>query len=70
MILDGRQLEFYKYDGDYKPFLEDVRDRLNVVADSWSREQKDHCLEETEQSFRVTLRITWLPFVCLVLRCL
>lgn len=53
MILDGRELEFYKYDGDYKPLLEDVRDKLNDVALSWSREQKDHCLGETEQSFKV-----------------
>ena len=53
MILDGRQLEFYKYNGDYKPYLEDVRDRLNEVASAWSRDQKDHCLGETEQSFRV-----------------
>lgn len=53
MILDGRELEFYKYEGDYKPLLEDVRDKLNDVALNWSREQKDHCLGETEQSFKV-----------------
>ena len=53
MILDGRELEFYKYDGDFKPLLEDVRDKLNEVASNWSREQKDHCLGETEQSFKV-----------------
>lgn len=54
MILEGRQLEFYKYEGDFKPYLEDVRDKLNEVAANWSREQKDHCLGETEQSFKVS----------------
>ena len=53
MILDGRELEFYKYNGDHRPLLEDVRDKLNEVASNWSREQKDHCLGETEQSFKV-----------------
>ena len=53
MILDNKKLEFYNYDGDYKPFLEDVRDRLNSVAEGWTRDQKDRCLQETEKSFQV-----------------
>jgi hypothetical protein len=53
MILDGRTLEFYKYEGDYKPLLENVKDSLNRVAENWSRDQKDQCLEETETSFKV-----------------
>ena len=53
MILDGRELEFYKYDGDHKPLLEKVRETLNEVAAGWTREEKDRCLEETEQSFKV-----------------
>ena len=68
MILDGRELEFYKYNGDYKPFLEDVRDNLNEVASNWSREQKDHCLGETEQSFKV--RTSGENKACQNLRCL
>lgn len=52
MILDGRTLEFYKYEGDYKPLLENVKDSLNRVAENWSRDQKDQCLEETETSFK------------------
>ena len=55
MILDNKKLEFYNYDGDYKPFLEDVRNRLNEVAEQWTREQKDHCLQETEKSFQASL---------------
>ena len=57
MILEGQELEFYKYDGDYKPLLEGVRDNLNEVASSWDRDQKDHCLGETEQSFKVRLSV-------------
>ena len=51
MILDNATLQFYQYEGDYKPYLENVRDSINTVADSWTREQKDHCLEETKNSF-------------------
>ena len=51
MILEGRELEFYKYDGDFRPKLDAVRETLNKVASNWSREEKDHCLEETKASF-------------------
>ncbi|XP_026441877.1 heme oxygenase 1, chloroplastic-like [Papaver somniferum] len=52
MILEKRELEFYKWDGDLKQLLQNVRDKLNIVAESWSREEKNHCLEETEKSFK------------------
>ncbi|KAK9101992.1 hypothetical protein Sjap_019246 [Stephania japonica] len=51
-ILDKKELEFYKWDGDLSQLLQNVRDKLNKVAESWSREEKDHCLEETEKSFK------------------
>ncbi|THU49134.1 hypothetical protein C4D60_Mb06t06360 [Musa balbisiana] len=68
-ILDNKELEFYKWDGDLSQLLQNVRDKLNRVASSakhgfspelfvphllqsWSREEKDHCLEETEKSFK------------------
>ena len=41
-----------QYDGDYKPLLDGVRQALNDVAEGWTREQKDHCLDETMMSFR------------------
>ncbi|XP_043699180.1 heme oxygenase 1, chloroplastic-like [Telopea speciosissima] len=50
-ILDNKELEFYKWDGDLSQLLQAVREKLNKVAESWSREEKDHCLEETEKSF-------------------
>ncbi|GMH18957.1 hypothetical protein Nepgr_020798 [Nepenthes gracilis] len=51
-ILNKKELEFYKWDGDLPHLLQTVREKLNKVAESWSREEKNHCLEETEKSFR------------------
>ncbi|TYI76278.1 hypothetical protein E1A91_D06G064900v1 [Gossypium mustelinum] len=51
-ILDKKELEFYKWDRDLSQLLQNVRDKLNKVAESWTREEKNHCLEETEKSFK------------------
>lgn len=51
MILDNKQLNFYKYDSDVKELLNGVRDNINEVAEGWTREQKDRCLDETEKAF-------------------
>ncbi|CAI0542923.1 unnamed protein product [Linum tenue] len=51
-ILDNKELEFYKWEGDLSQILQNVRDKLNKVAENWSREEKNHCLEETERSFK------------------
>jgi heme oxygenase len=51
-LLDKKELEFYKWDGDLSQLLQNVREKLNKVAESWTREEKDHCLEETEKSFK------------------
>lgn len=51
-ILDKKELEFYKWEGDLSQLLQSVREKLNRVAENWSREEKDHCLEETEKSFK------------------
>ncbi|EOY31064.1 hypothetical protein QUC31_019963 [Theobroma cacao] len=51
-ILDNKELEFYKWDGDLSQLLQNVRDKLNKVAESWTRDEKNHCLEETEKSFK------------------
>lgn len=50
-ILDKKELEFYKWEGTLSQLLQNVRSKLNQVASSWSREEKDNCLEETEKSF-------------------
>jgi len=56
-ILDGRELEFYKCDGDLVKMLKDVKEKLNKVAEGWSREEKNRCLEETRKSFTYSGKI-------------
>ncbi|XP_061337401.1 heme oxygenase 1, chloroplastic-like [Gastrolobium bilobum] len=51
-LLNSKGLEFYKWDGDLSQLLQNVRDKLNKVAQEWTREEKNHCLEETEKSFK------------------
>ncbi|XP_074556053.1 heme oxygenase 1, chloroplastic-like isoform X2 [Curcuma longa] len=41
-ILDNKELEFYKWHGNLSELLQN----------NWSREEKDHCLEENEKSFK------------------
>jgi len=50
-ILNKKELEFYKWEGTLSELLQNVRTKLNQVASSWTREEKDHCLEETTTSF-------------------
>jgi len=56
-ILDGRELEFYKWDGDLLKMLKHVKEKLNKVAEGWSREEKNRCLEETGKSFKYSGKI-------------
>ena len=35
MILDNKQLNFYKYDSDVKELLNQVRDNINQVCMPW-----------------------------------
>eukprot|EP00850_Spirogloea_muscicola_P012651 SM000082S22893 [mRNA] locus=s82:471914:474183:- [translate_table: standard] len=52
MILDSRQLEFYKWEGELADLLAATKEKLNKAAEDWTREDKDHCLNETELSFK------------------
>lgn len=52
MILNNKELEFYKWEGELSQLLQNVRDKINRVAENWTREEKNHCLEETEKSFK------------------
>lgn len=52
MLLGGKALAFYEYDGDVNALLDGVRASLNELAEGWSREQKDHCLKETADAFQ------------------
>ncbi|XP_022899580.1 heme oxygenase 1, chloroplastic-like [Olea europaea var. sylvestris] len=51
-ILNNQELEFYKWDGDLSQLLQNVREKLNRVAETWTEEEKNHCLDETEKSFK------------------
>lgn len=61
MILDNVELEFYKYDGDVAPLLDAVRAKINTLSEHWSREQKDHCLQETAATFKYSGSL--MPFI-------
>ncbi|XP_010687998.2 heme oxygenase 1, chloroplastic [Beta vulgaris subsp. vulgaris] len=61
-ILNKKELEFYKWDGELSQLLQNVREKLNIVAESWTREEKNHCLEETEKSFMYSGQILRLIF--------
>ncbi|KAJ0954714.1 putative Heme oxygenase (biliverdin-producing) [Helianthus annuus] len=51
-ILNGKELQFYKWDGDLSQLLQNVREKLNKVAENWTRDEKNRCLQETEKSFK------------------
>lgn len=51
-LLDGAQLKFYQYEGDMNELLDGVRTHINQLAESWTPEQKKHCLAETASSFQ------------------
>ncbi|EFJ26293.1 hypothetical protein SELMODRAFT_97989 [Selaginella moellendorffii] len=56
-ILDGRELEFYKWKGELPKLLNAVRDKINRISEEWSREDKDRCLKETAKSFKYSGKI-------------
>jgi hypothetical protein len=68
MMLDGKELKFYQYNGDVNELLDGVRASLNELAEHWTREQKDHCLRETADAFQVWLKANKLHCRCRVLR--
>jgi hypothetical protein len=53
MCLDSAELEFYKYEGDLTQKLEAVRGEINSLAESWTAEQRQRCLDSTMDSFKV-----------------
>ena len=53
-LLDGFELEFYKYptEGDPKQSLgAAVKENLNAVAEGWSAEERKRSVDETKQTF-------------------
>ena len=54
MLSLSRPLAFYEYEGEMADHLAAVREKINDVAEKWSREEKDHCLAETAKSFELS----------------
>ncbi|GMN26006.1 hypothetical protein TIFTF001_040792 [Ficus carica] len=50
-VLNNKELDFYKWDGDVSELLQNVKDKLNKAAESWTR-SKNNCLGEAEKSFK------------------
>lgn len=51
-LLQGRELEFYRWDGDAQELLKGVREKLNMLGEHWTRDEKNKCLKEAAKSFR------------------
>ncbi|XP_010916650.1 probable inactive heme oxygenase 2, chloroplastic [Elaeis guineensis] len=51
-LLEGKELEFYKWDGNVQESLKDVRENLNELGQHWTRDEKNRCLREAAKSFR------------------
>ncbi|CAK7347581.1 unnamed protein product [Dovyalis caffra] len=62
-LLQGRELEFYRWDGDVQELLKGVREKLNMLGEHWSRDEKNKCLKEATKSFRRTYGIDINVFI-------
>jgi len=51
-ILNGETLKFYQWDKDVKELLGAATKSVDVIAGSWSREEKDMSLGETDGAFK------------------
>jgi heme oxygenase len=52
LLLEKKTLEFYKWDGDLNKIKETVKGSIEDMAASWSREEKDLCVDATASAFR------------------
>mmetsp|Transcript_81293 Transcript_81293/g.128163 ORF Transcript_81293/g.128163 Transcript_81293/m.128163 type:complete len:324 (+) Transcript_81293:32-1003(+) len=50
-VLEGKELNFYQWD-DLQGSLSNTKEKLNAEADKWTKDQKEHCLNETAESFK------------------
>ncbi|KAJ0024504.1 hypothetical protein Pint_08836 [Pistacia integerrima] len=51
-ILEGREMEFYRWEGDPQEILKGVRKNLNMLGEHWPRDEKHKCLKEASKSFK------------------
>lgn len=52
MLLGGRTLNFYKWEGDVKEMLSTVKAQIDDLASEWSQEQRQRSLDETRRAFQ------------------
>ncbi|GFH46171.1 hypothetical protein CTEN210_02645 [Chaetoceros tenuissimus] len=52
LLLDKKTLEFYKWDGDINEMKATVKDSIEALAATWTREQKDMCTGATMDCFK------------------
>ncbi|KAJ0789719.1 putative Heme oxygenase (biliverdin-producing) [Helianthus annuus] len=50
-LLEGKELAICKWPGDPEELLKGMRDKLNALAQHWSRDEKNKCLKETNKCF-------------------
>uniref|UniRef100_A0A5B6ZNT0 heme oxygenase (biliverdin-producing) n=1 Tax=Davidia involucrata TaxID=16924 RepID=A0A5B6ZNT0_DAVIN len=62
-LLEGRELEFYRWDGDTEELLKGVRENLNMIGEHWTRGEKNKCLREATKSFRFLGQIVRLIII-------
>ena len=51
-VFGGHLFEFYKWDRDVKEILAEVKGHIDVIANTWTREQKDASLAATPETFQ------------------
>ncbi|KAI3947672.1 hypothetical protein MKX01_034337 [Papaver californicum] len=51
-LLEGRELEFNRWEGEAPELLKAVRENLNKLGEHWTRDEKNKCLREAAKSFR------------------
>ncbi|KAL0696055.1 hypothetical protein Bca4012_063235 [Brassica carinata] len=51
-LLEGKELEFVGWEGDAQDLLKGVREKLNVLGEHWTRDEKNKCLKETAKAFK------------------
>lgn len=59
-LVVGRELEFYRWEGDAKELLKEVRVKLNRLGEHWCRADKKRCLSEAAKSFKHLQQIVGL----------
>ncbi|KAJ4917093.1 hypothetical protein Rs2_02643 [Raphanus sativus] len=51
-LLEGKELEFVRWEGDAQELLKGVREKLNVLGEHWTRDEKNKCLKETAKAYK------------------